>query len=263
MAVINAQTGTRIDEIAESIYRIHTPFRDLPGGFSFNQYLVLAEQPLLFHTGPRRIFDLVRAAVASVLPPARLRFIGFSHFESDECGSLREWLGVAPEAVPLCGRINAMINGDTFDRPPRVLADGEALPLGQHRVRWFDMPHLPHAWECGYLMEERTRTLLCGDLFTQGGADLPVVVESDILGPSEAFRAQLDYYSHTTRARALLSRLAGTLPTTLACMHGSAWHGDGRRLLLALADALEEPGTGTSALVGGRLPEQPRPPPSA
>src|SRR5690606_6023155 len=129
----------------------------------------------------------------------------------------------------------AMVSvGDFADRPPRAIADGEALSLGAHSVRWFDTPHLPHAWECGFLMESRTRTLLCGDLFTQGGADLPPLTEGDILGPSEAFRGALDYYSHTRNGRAMLERLAGTRPTTLACMHGSAWQGDGAALLRAL-----------------------------
>ena len=127
---------------------------------------------------------------------------------------------------------------DLADRPPRVLADGEALTLGARTVRWLDAPHLPHGWECGFLVEERTRTLLCGDLFTQGGAGQPPLTEADILGPSEAFRRPLDYFSHTKHARALLGRLAATQPTTLACMHGSAWRGDGAALLRALADAL-------------------------
>jgi glyoxylase-like metal-dependent hydrolase (beta-lactamase superfamily II) len=127
---------------------------------------------------------------------------------------------------------------DLADRPPRALADGESLSLGKHVVRWFDTPHLPHAWECGFLMEERTRTLLCGDLFTQGGADNPPVTESDILGPSEAFRRAMDYFSHTKNARQMLERLSSTKPTALACMHGSAWRGDGAKLLRALADSL-------------------------
>jgi len=127
---------------------------------------------------------------------------------------------------------------DLADRPPRALADGERLSLGRHAVRWFDTPHLPHAWDCGSLMDERTSTLLCGDLFTQGGADLPPITESDILGPSEAFRHKMDYFSHTKNARVMLERLASTNPTTLACMHGSAWRGDGAELLRALADAL-------------------------
>ena len=239
MGITNAQTGTRVDEIANGIYRISTPFPGLPGGFSFNQYLVSDDEPLLFHTGPRGIAALTQEAVATVLDLEDLRFIGFSHFECDECGSLPEFLRVAPHAVPLCGPINAMINGDCFDRPARVLADGEALSLGRHLVRWFDTPHLPHAWECGYLMEEHTSTLLCGDLFTQGGADNPPLTSSDILGPSEAFRRQMDYYSHTKAGRPLLARLAAAQPTTLACMHGSAWHGDGSRLLEALAKSLD------------------------
>jgi len=141
--------------------------------------------------------------------------------------------------VPLCGAVAAMVSiEDLADRRPRPLADGEALPLGTHTVRWFDTPHLPHAWECGFLLDERSKTLFCGDLFTQGGSDLSPVTTADILGPSEAFRHKMDYFSHTTHARAMLERLATTNPTTLACMHGSAWRGDGAHLLRALADAL-------------------------
>jgi flavorubredoxin len=239
MGVTNEQAGTRVDEVAERIYRISTPFREIPGGFSFNQYLVADDLPLLFHTGPRGMSALVQEAIATVIDVEELRFIGFSHFECDECGALAEFLTLAPNAVPLCGQINAMINGDCLDRAPHVLADGETLSLGRHRVRWFDTPHLPHAWECGYLMEEHTSTLLCGDLFTQGGADLPPLTSENILESSEAFRAQMDYYSHTKNGRSLLARLAAAEPTTLACMHGSAWHGDGGRLLGALADSLD------------------------
>lgn len=239
MGVTNKHTGTRIDEISDGVYRISTPYREIPGGFSFNQYLLTGDQPLLFHTGPRKMRSLVQEAVSSVLALEELCFIGFSHYESDECGSLNEFLSLAPNALPLCGRINAMINGDCFDRPARALADRETLSLGKHRVRWFDTPHLPHAWECGYLMEEVTGTLLCGDLFTQGGADLPPLASSDILGPSEAFRKPMDYFSHTKNARSLITTLAAAKPTVLACMHGSAWQGAGDQLLLALAEALD------------------------
>ena len=240
MAITNPQSGTNVYEVAEGIYRINTPVV-IPGGagFSFNQYLIVDDDPVLFHTGPRKLFPLVRDAVASVLPVDRLRYIALSHVEADECGSLNEWLAVAPHSAPLCGGVAAMVSiEDLADRRPRPLADGEALPLGTHTVRWFDTPHLPHAWECGFLAEDRTRTLLCGDLFTQGGAALPALTEVDILGPSEAFRHEMDYFSHTTHARAMLERLATTNPTTLACMHGSAWRGDGAPLLRALADAL-------------------------
>jgi len=240
MAITNPQSGTNVYEVAEGIYRINTPVV-IPGGvgFSFNQYLIVDDDPVLFHTGPRKLFPLVRDAVASVLPVDRLRYIALSHVEADECGSLNEWLAVAPHSAPLCGGVAAMVSiEDLADRRPRPLADGEALPLGTHTVRWFDTPHLPHAWECGFLAEDRTRTLLCGDLFTQGGSDLPPVTTADILGPSEAFRHKMDYFSHTTHARAMLERLATTNPTTLACMHGSAWRGDGAHLLRSLADAL-------------------------
>lgn len=212
---------------------------DGPGGFSFNQYLIVDDEPLLFHTGPRKMFPLVREAVSSVMPVEQLRHIAFSHVEADECGSLNEWLAVAPESTPLCGRVAALVSiSDLADRPPRALADGETLSLGKHTVRWFDTPHLPHAWECGYLLEERTRSLLCGDLFTQGGAQHPPITESDILGPSEAFRQAMDYFSHTKHAGAMLERLASAEPTTLACMHGSAWKGDGAALLRALSEEL-------------------------
>jgi flavorubredoxin len=240
MIVTSSQSGTNVHEVAEGIYRINTPVV-IPGGggFSFNQYLIVDEEPLLFHTGPRKMFPLVREAVASVLPVERLRYIALSHVEADECGSLNEWLGVAPQSQPLCGMVAAMVSiEDLADRAPRPLADGEALSLGTHRVRWFETPHLPHAWECGFLTEERTRTLLCGDLFTQGGSDLPPITASDILAPSEAFRHSMDYFSHTKHARVMLERLAVTNPATLACMHGSAWRGDGAHLLRALADAL-------------------------
>jgi hypothetical protein len=141
--------------------------------------------------------------------------------------------------VPLCGAVAAMVSiDDLADRAPRALADGELLSLGRHAVRWFDTPHLPHGWDCGFLTEEHTATLLCGDLFTQGGADLPAVTEADILGPSEAFRRRMDYFSHTKNAGSMLEKLASTNPTTLACMHGSAWRGDGGKLLRELAKAL-------------------------
>ena len=240
MTMTNSQSGTNVFEVADGIYRINTPVQFGNGNsFSFNQYLVADDEPLLFHTGPRKMFSLVREAVASVLPVERLRYIGFSHVEADECGSLDEWLAVAPHAMPLCGKVAAMVSiEDLADRAPRALADGEVISLGRHRVRWLDAPHVPHGWDCGFMAEEVTHTLLCGDLFTQGGGDLPPVTESDILGPSEEFRQRMDYFSYTRNTRQLLERLASTEPTTLACMHGSAWRGDGTKLLSELSDAL-------------------------
>lgn len=241
MTVTNSESGTNIHEIADGIYRINTPLPPsvVPGGFSFNQYLIDDDEPLLFHTGPRKMFPLVREAVSKVIPVERLRHVSFSHVESDECGSLNEWLAAAPEAAPLCGQIAAMVSiEDLADRTPRALADGETIKLGRHTVRWIDAPHLPHGWECGYLFEETTRTLLCGDIFTQAGAGDVPLTESDILGPSEEMRKGLDYFSHSRDTRARLERLASTEPATLACMHGSAWRGDGAALLRALADEL-------------------------
>jgi flavorubredoxin len=240
MTITNRQSGTNVAEIADGIYRVSTPIEIAgAGGFTFNQYLIVDDEPLLFHTGPRKMFPLVREAVASVMPVDRLRYVAFSHVESDECGSLNEWLAAAPKSVPVCSAVAALVSiTDLADRAPRALADGERLSLGKHSVRWFDTPHLPHAWECGLLAEERTSTLFCGDLFTQGGSDPPAITESDILGPSEGFRQAMDYFSHTKNARGMLEKLAATNPTTLACMHGSAWRGDGAKLLRALADAL-------------------------
>ncbi|MCF8719873.1 hypothetical protein [Nitrospina gracilis] len=242
MPITNKESGTNIVEIAKRIYRINTPVppSTISGGFSFNQYFIADKEPLLFHTGPKKLFKLVHDAVGSVMPVENLRYIAFSHVEADECGSLNDWLDAAPNAVPLCGKVGAMVSvSDMTDRPVRAMADGEEVSLGTCRVKWFDTPHLPHSWECGYLMEMESRTLFCGDLFTQGGHENPAITEEDILAPSEMFRRQMDYYSHTKNARPLLEKLAAENPTTLACMHGSAWKGDGGNLLRALADSLE------------------------
>jgi len=237
--ITNRDSGTRIDEIAAGIYRISTPVPVVPGGFTFNQYLVADEAPLLFHTGLRRLFPLVREAIAAVLPVESLGYIALSHFEADECGALNDFLAAAPQAVPLCGKIAAMVSiGDYADRAPETLADGATLSLGRHSLRWCDAPHLPHGWECGYLFEATTRTLFCGDLFTQGGAEHPPLTEADILEPAEAMRKQLDYYAHAPNSAALLEGLAALEPATLACMHGAAWRGDGAGLLRALGERI-------------------------
>ena len=241
MIVTNTQTGTNVHEIADGIYRINTPVSAsaVPGGFSFNQYLIVDDESLLFHTGMRKLFPRVSEAVARLIPVERLRYVAFSHVEADECGSLNQWLAAAPRAVPVCSRIAAMTSvEDLADRAPLALNDREKLSLGRHVIEWFNTPHLPHGWESGLPMELETRTLFCGDLFTQPGADNPAITESDILGPSEALRSGLDYYAHAGNTREMLERLAATRPATLACMHGSAWRGDGSRLLGELADRI-------------------------
>jgi flavorubredoxin len=238
--ITNPQSGTNVHEIADGIYRINTPV-DLPDGqaFSFNQYLLLDDEPLLFHTGPRQMFPLVREAVATLMPVERLRYVGLSHFEADECGSMNQWLALAPAAVPLCGTIAAMVSvADTADRAPRALADGEQLVLGRHTVQWLDTPHVPHGWDCGLLMDLSANTFFCGDLFTQPGRGEQALTEGDILGPSEAFRHPMDYFAQAPQTAATLARLAALKPGTLACMHGSAWRGDGGMLLRHLGEAL-------------------------
>jgi flavorubredoxin len=240
MGIVNSESGTRVDEIADGIYRISTPVSVIPGGFTFNQFLVEDESPLLFHTGLKKLFPLVREAVAHVLGDAsRLRYVSFSHYEADECGSLNDWLAVAPRAEPVCSVTAAMVSvNDVADRPARALADGEELSLGRRSMRWVDTPHLPHGWESGLLFEPASRTLLCGDLFTAGGADVPPLSTSDVLGPALAMQAEVPYLVRGPHVRPLLEKLSRLEPRVLGLMHGSSHQGDGGRALLALADAL-------------------------
>src|SRR5262249_52830229 len=239
MPVVDKETGTRIEEIAPDIFRINTPLGHIPGGFSYNQYLVRDDTPLLFHTGPRRLFAATRKAVAAAMPIEGLRYVALSHYEADECGALNEFLAAAPHATPVCSKVAAMIAiRDQAEREPKELAHGETLSLGANTVEWVDAPHLPHGWECGYLFAREAKTLFCGDLFTQPGTGDAAVTSSDILGPSEAFRGKFDYFSHTRDIDALIGRVARLEPTTLACMHGSAWQGDGGALLRELGKSL-------------------------
>lgn len=237
----NQESATCIDEIASGIYRISTPVLPevIPHGFTFNQYLIVDEAPLLYHTGPKKMFPLVSDAIAAVIPVESLRYIGLSHFEADECGSMNDFLALAPNAEPLCGQVAKMVSiDDVALRAAHALADGEELALGRHRVRWIDTPHFPHAWECGHLFDITTSTLFCGDLFTQGGNVHPPLTSTDILEPSEAMRSAMDYFSQTRYARELSEKLAATSPRVLACMHGSAWKGDGANLLRQLGSRL-------------------------
>jgi len=233
-----------ITEIAPDIHRISVamPPEFIPGGFSFNQYLLIEERPLLFHTGPRKLFPLVRAQIEKVLPLEQLRYIAFSHVEADECGALPDFLAAAPDARPVCSDIAAMVSiGDLVDVAPIGLADGQPLDTGRHKLVWQSAPHLPHGWECGYLFDESSRTLFCGDLFTQPGTGERALVHDDIVEASEAFRRQMDYFSHSLYAPALIDKLARLRPALLACMHGSAWSGDGAAHLRKLGQSLAAP----------------------
>lgn len=242
MTVVDKDSGTNVHEIASGIFRISTPAADVPGGFTFNQYLIVDQAPLLYHTGPRRMFRHVERAVAHVLGSVTaLRYVSFSHVENDECGSLNDWLRAAPGATAVCGTTAAMLSiEDLALRPPHVLADGQELSLGERRVTWLDTPHLPHNWECGHLFEATTRTLFSGDIFTRaGGAELPPLSDADPIEPAEALRrAMPGSFAIASGTRAGLEKLAATNPQTLALMHGSAYHGDGARVLRAYADVL-------------------------
>jgi flavorubredoxin len=240
----NSETGTRVDEVAAGIYRICTPADVIPGGFTFNSYLIADDEPLLFHTGLRKLFPATLEAIRKVMPVAKLRWIGGSHFEGDEFGALNELLAVAPEAAPFGAEIGVLTSLNDFAaRPARGLGDGEEFSLGARRLRWLSTPHVPHGWDCGVLFDLSTRTLLCGDLFTQPGANLPPLTESEVLTASEQMRGMLDYYAHAASTSAILGRLADLSPSTLACQHGSAYRGDGGSLLRELAARIA---TGTS-----------------
>lgn len=227
---------TKVDEIAERIYRLSTFLPTVgPSGFTFNQFLVDAEQPLLFHCGQRALFPAVSQAMARVMDPRRLRWIAFSHIEADECGALGEWLDAAPEATVTHGAIGCAIwLNDQAPRPPRALADGEVLDLGGRRVRHLDTPHVPHCWDAGLLFEETTGTLFTSDLLTQVG-NPPALTDGDILGPAVAAEKRFGYTALTPSTGATIRRLTKLEPRTLAVMHGSSYSGAAAPVLETLA----------------------------
>ena len=236
--------AAQIDEIAPDLYRvsIYLPQFDL----QFNHFLIKDDEPLLFHTGMRRMFPEVREAVAKVIDPAALRWISWSHFEVDECGALNEWLAAAPAAQAACGEVGAMVNLQDFAmRPPRGLAPNEILETGRHRFRWVPTPHLPHGWDAATLFEETQRTLLCSDLFGHNG-DVEPSTESDVVGrfadSLRAFQSTppfLDYMPWTTRTDRQIRELSALQPRLCATMHGSAFAGDGAQALLDLGQAMQ------------------------
>jgi flavorubredoxin len=231
---------TRTDEIADGIYRFSTLIdQAAPGGFQFNQFLIDADEPLLFHTGLRSLFPLVTEAVARIRPVEDLRWITFGHVEADECGSMNEWLERAPQATVAHGGLGCAVSlNDLCIRPPRPLADGEVLDLGGKRVRHLDTPHVPHGWEARVLYEETTGTLLCGDLLTQTG-DGAALSEEDPIERAIAAEDQFRQTAPTTSFAPTVRRLADLAPTTLATMHGSSYRGDGASVLRTLADEFE------------------------
>jgi flavorubredoxin len=228
---------TKVNEIADGIYRLSTNIPEVaPGGFTFNQFIVKADEPLLFHCGLRAFFPQVSEAAATVIPLETLRWITFGHVEADECGSMNEWLAVAPRAEVAHGAIGCLVSiNDMADRPPRQLEDGEVIDLGGKRVRHFDTPHVPHNWEARVLHEETTNTLLCGDIGEHPGVG-PAVTDGDIVGPAiegeELFLAS----SLTPALAPTIRKLAELEPATMAIMHGSSYSGDCAGTMNALAD---------------------------
>jgi flavorubredoxin len=229
---------TRVDEIADGIYRLSTNVPEVaPGGFTFNQFVVKADEPLLFHCGPRQMFPLVSEAATKVIPLESLRWITFGHVESDECGSMNEWLAAAPNAEIAHGVTGCLVSiNDMADRPPRMLEDGEVIDLGGKRVRHFDTPHVPHNWEARVLHEETTNTLLCGDIGTAAGEG-PAVTEGDIVGPAMSTEDLFLASSLKPAPAPTIRKLAELKPSTLGIMHGPSFKGDGAGMLRGLADA--------------------------
>jgi flavorubredoxin len=230
---------TRVTEIADRIFRLSTFVPDIapPAGFTFNQFLVLGDEPLLFHTGLRKMFPLYRDAVNRIVPLTRLRWIAYGHFEADECGAMNEWLAAAPQAQAAHGNTGCYVSLNDFaDRAPRALADGEVIDLGGgKRVRFIDTPHTPHGWDAGIMFEESTKTLMCGDLFTQLG-DGPALTEGDVVGPAIAAEDLFQYSSLNPAMGTTIRNLSALAPRTLALMHGPSFTGDGAAALHALAD---------------------------
>lgn len=226
----------RVDEIGDGIYRISMfmPHVLPPAGLTFNEFLVVAEEPLLFHCGHRKLFPAISAAVAKVLPLERLRWISFGHLEADECGAMNEWLAASPRSEIVHGVMGARLSiDDMADRPARVLSDGDVLDLGGRRIRFIDTPHVPHGWDAGVIHEEATGTLFCGDLFAHGG-DAPPVTSNDIVGPATMILSAATCLTPSTGPT--LRRLAALAPRMLAVAHGSSFTGDARGALESLAD---------------------------
>lgn len=236
---------TNVTEIAADVYRISAYNANYR--LQFNQFLVKDDEPLLFHTGMKGDFEAVRDAVARIVDPGTIRWLCFSHFESDECGSLNEWLREAPRAQPLCTVVAALVNVTDFaSRPPRWISKEDVLATGKYRFRLFPTHHLPHSWDAGILFEEANRTLFCSDLFLHGG-EVDPLTESDVIG--KARKAMVDFQStqlqnsyppYTGSTERLMRELADLQPGTLAIMHGSSFRGDGGNALRGLASVMKE-----------------------
>ena len=232
---------TKVDRIADGIFRLSTFIPDIsPIGFTFNQYVIKAEQPMLWHCGGRGLFPSVSRAAASILPLETLRWISFGHVESDESGSMNDWLAAAPHAQVVHGTTGVMVSlNDLAVRPPRALADGEVLDLGGKRIRWIDTPHVPHGWESGPIYEETTGTLFTGDLFTHAGKGEPAIAAASIVPPAIQAEEMFKATALTPSTAPTIRRLAALKPKRLAVMHGTCFEGDSAAELEALAKYYE------------------------
>jgi len=232
-----------VQEIADGIYRISTFVPEVsPEGFTFNQFLVVGDEPLLFHSGPRGMFPLVAEAVATVVPVESVRWITFGHIESDECGSMNMWLAAAPASQVAHGALGCMVSlDDMCDRPPRPLADNEVIDIGGKRLRQISTPHVPHGWEAQVFFEETTRTLLCGDLLSHVGRG-PALTTTDVVGPAMVAESMFHATCLAPNTATTIRALGDLEPATLAIMHGSSFQGDGKQALYDLAAAYEQMG---------------------
>ena len=236
---------TSVTEIAPDVYRINTFVPEIQLGFS--QFLVKDDEPLLFHTGMRSLFPLVKDAVATLIDPSTLKWIGFSHFEADECGSINEWQQIAPRATPVCSFIGKVVSVDDFapKNPAKGMADGEVLETGKYRFRFMQTPHVPHCWEAGMLFEETNRVLFCSDLLHQNG-DVEPLTTSDVVGRArqtfiDSKGGPLDgYMPYTRNTDDTIKKLAALKPRTIAVMHGSVFNGDGESAFLDYGVMLRE-----------------------
>jgi flavorubredoxin len=233
-----------VTEIAPDVYRICTYFPEMD--LQFNQFLVKDEEPLLFHTGMKALFPMVREGVATVIDPSKIRWISFSHFEADECGSLNEWLQIAPNAQAACSMVGALVSVNDFaQRPAKGMIDDEVLSTGQYRFRFIQTPHVPHCWEAGLLFEETNATLLCSDLFHQGG-DVEPLTESDVIDRAQKTLVEYqagpfaNYMPYTKNTDSIMQRLASLKPRTIVPMHGSAYAGDGERAIRELGVVMRD-----------------------
>jgi flavorubredoxin len=234
----------KIDEIAPDVFRISVFAQEF--NLEFNHFVIKDDEPLLYHTGLKMMFPLVREAVSKIIDPKLLRWIGFSHFEVDECGSLNEWLQIAPNARPVCTEVGAMVNMSDFAiRPALAMRNDDILQTGRHRYRFIRTPHLPHGWDAGVMFEETNKTLLCSDLFHQNGSCI-AITDKDIM---ETHRSSLiemesgplmDYAPYTHKTKRMLGELAALQPRTLATMHGSSFYGDCSKALLELDGIMKE-----------------------